>query len=156
MLFRSEDPALAGRWAPDYFRKVLAVRDIEYQDRGRGIYRAVHIGREGIRACLFISPGGTAPDCDWLESLFSQKVLAQEARAALLNGRLAAGVCDSGPMVCACFNVGRNTIINAVLRQGLQSVAAIGAAVQAGTNCGSCRPEFQVLLGHLAVRQDAA
>ena len=151
-----EDPALAVQWAPEYFRKVLAVRDIEYSDQGRGIYRAVHIGREGIRACLFIGSSPATPYSDWLESLFSQKMLTQESRAAVLFGRPAAGACDNGAIVCACYNVGRTAIVNAILRQGLQSVAAVGAALQAGMNCGSCRPELQVLLSNLAARQDAA
>ncbi|MDP1670998.1 MAG: (2Fe-2S)-binding protein, partial [Alphaproteobacteria bacterium] len=128
----------------------------EYQDRGRGMYRAAHVGAAGIDACLFIGPGDGLPDSDWLESLFSETRLAHEVRAAILHGRPAGRICDSGPMVCACYNVGQKTIINAILEEGLESVAEIGAVVQAGTNCGSCRPEIQALLNGVAVHQDAA
>jgi len=52
----------------------------------------------------------------------------------------------SGKTVCACFNVGINTIIEAIRQQKLVSVEAIGKALQAGTNCGSCLPELKEIL----------
>jgi len=48
--------------------------------------------------------------------------------------------------ICSCFNVGINTIRDAIARGNLTDVDAIGAALQAGTNCGSCRPELRSLL----------
>jgi len=45
-------------------------------------------------------------------------------------------------------------IARAVAEQGLADLDAIGAALQAGTNCGSCRPELARLLDARA--QDAA
>jgi len=49
-------------------------------------------------------------------------------------------------VVCACFNVGVRTIVEAIGERGLTTVEAIGAALQAGTNCGSCVPELRSLL----------
>ena len=152
----NDDPALADDWARKRFGAALADGNVEYQDRGRGLYRAARIGQGGIEACLFIGPGNILPDSGWLESLFSGTAMSADARAAILHGRPAGRSCDNGPIVCACYNVGRKTITNAVMTQGLESVAAVGAAVQAGTNCGSCRPEIQALLNSITVRQDAA
>ena len=53
---------------------------------------------------------------------------------------------DRGPIVCACFDVGLKTIIAAMAEQSLADVPAIGAALGAGTNCGSCRPALAKLL----------
>ena len=36
--------------------------------------------------------------------------------------------------------------INAAARSGCRSVEAIGVALNAGTNCGSCRPEIRRIL----------
>ncbi|MEQ1888663.1 MAG: molybdopterin-dependent oxidoreductase [Alphaproteobacteria bacterium] len=151
-----DDPSLAGQWVRDSFGAALGSGDIVYQDRGRGLYRAAHFGDEGIEACLFIGRGEGQADSDWLESLFDEKGLAQDVQAAVLYGRPAGRACDSGPVVCACYNVGQKTIINAILSQGLQTVASVGASLQAGTNCGSCRPEIQALLNAIPSRQDAA
>jgi assimilatory nitrate reductase catalytic subunit len=64
----------------------------------------------------------------------------------LLSGRAPAGTPDEGRIVCACHNVGLARITRAILDQGLTSVALIGAALKAGTNCGSCIPELKELI----------
>jgi assimilatory nitrate reductase catalytic subunit len=43
--------------------------------------------------------------------------------------------------------VGVNTIVEAIRTRGLRSVEEIGAALEAGTNCGSCLPELGRILG---------
>ena len=53
---------------------------------------------------------------------------------------------DSGPIICACFAVGLETLRRAIVERELDSVAAIGEALRAGTNCGSCRPELRAIL----------
>ena len=62
-----------------------------------------------------------------------------------LAGRSPSDRPDVGATVCACFNVGRNTLLAAVAN-GAHSVAALGEATCAGTNCGSCKPELTALL----------
>ncbi len=71
--------------------------------------------------------------------------------AEVLAGRPGNGMPDPGPVVCACFGVGVNTIVAAVAEQGLVSVEEIGAALKAGTNCGACRPELAALVAPRAV-----
>ncbi|MEM6940982.1 MAG: molybdopterin-dependent oxidoreductase [Pseudomonadota bacterium] len=70
---------------------------------------------------------------------------------AALAGRPAAGQVDPGVTVCACFNVGRNTLL-AAIEGGANSVPALGAATCAGTNCGSCKPELAALLAAAEMR----
>ena len=50
---------------------------------------------------------------------------------------------DEGALVCSCFSVRVNTIVDAIQSQRLTSVDEIGDALQAGTNCGSCRAELR-------------
>ena len=64
----------------------------------------------------------------------------------ILAGRPGADQPDPGPTLCACFNVGANTILRAIETQNLATVEEIGAALEAGTNCGSCRPEISAIL----------
>ncbi|MCQ4163034.1 (2Fe-2S)-binding protein, partial [Roseomonas sp. GC11] len=79
-----------------------------------------------------------------LAGLLAQPV-APGARLALLAGQGAAAA-PAEPVVCACFSVGLATLRAAILGQGLADVAAIGAALRAGTNCGSCIPELKEIL----------
>ena len=64
----------------------------------------------------------------------------------MLAGRAPGKQADTGPVVCVCFGIGLNTIVHAIRDQGLADVAAIGAAIGAGTNCGSCRPALARLI----------
>ncbi|MCA0021210.1 bacterioferritin-associated ferredoxin, partial [Mesorhizobium sp. B264B1A] len=52
---------------------------------------------------------------------------------------------DAGATVCSCFNVGIKQITAAVA-SGCTNVEAIGAALKAGTNCGSCRSEIRAII----------
>ncbi|MEO1495196.1 MAG: molybdopterin-dependent oxidoreductase [Pseudomonadota bacterium] len=72
--------------------------------------------------------------------------LATLSAPDLLAARPGAEMADPGPIVCACFNVGANTIADAVAAHGLTTIEAIGEATSAGTNCGSCRPELRAFL----------
>ena len=65
-----------------------------------------------------------------------------------LAGRPSLGQPDPGVTVCACFGVGRNTLLDAV-QAGARSVAALGAVTCAGTNCGSCKPELAELIANI-------
>jgi assimilatory nitrate reductase catalytic subunit len=67
-------------------------------------------------------------------------------RLRLLVGRNAGATKDPGAIVCACFNVGLNQIVEAVGAQSCATVDAVGAALGAGTNCGSCRIEIKRII----------
>lgn len=119
---------------------------VEYQDPGAGRYRAARIERGQLASCLFIGPDRHLPQRDWLARLFSEAQLGHVDRVALLSGRPAGSRQDRGQTVCACFDIGRNTLLRAIAEQQLESVEQIGAALRAGTNCGSCVPELNRLL----------
>ncbi len=69
------------------------------------------------------------------------------ARLALLAGVLPGAPARNGKIVCACFAVGEAAIRDAIDVRRLASPAEIGAALGAGTNCGSCIPEIPQALG---------
>ena len=69
-----------------------------------------------------------------------------QAAPTLLAGRAPGATVDRGAVLCVCFDLGVKTILAAIRDQQLADVAAIGAAIGAGTNCGSCRPALARLL----------
>jgi assimilatory nitrate reductase catalytic subunit len=91
------------------------------------------------------------PDRDWLISQLADT--ASPGSVELLAGRPAAPVADRGTIICACFDVGLRTIVEAIGNQRLIDVEAVGLTLSAGTNCGSCRPAIQRLIGE---NKDAA
>lgn len=120
-----------------------------FEDHARGEHRlAFHLdGR--LCAALFVSKKPVAVMRDYLT--------AQPGTACpdVLTGMPPADRPNPGPVLCACLGVGVNTILSAIEGDGLMSVEAIGAALGAGTNCGSCRPEIAALIGSRTLRQAA-
>ena len=52
---------------------------------------------------------------------------------------------DRGAIVCVCHGIGEHAI-TAAAKAGAATVADVGKATCAGTNCGSCRPAIARLL----------
>lgn len=120
---------------------------LEASDLAAGRYRAAHMDAGHIEACVFVAPEPAAlPERSWLAGLFTGEPVEEAERIGLLAGRPADPGADPGAQVCSCFGVGRNTILRAINEQGLDSVAAVGKALDAGTNCGSCKPEIAALI----------
>jgi assimilatory nitrate reductase catalytic subunit len=116
----------------------------EHADRARGDWRMAVLDRGRLAAALYVTRSGRLPDREWL----IEQLGASEANSVdLLAGRPAGGAADRGPIVCACFDVGLKTIVEAIGTRRLVSVEAVGQALSAGTNCGSCRPAIRRLIG---------
>ncbi len=126
----------------------------EYLDEPRGTYRVAAFDQSRIVGVLFVGPAGTTPQWDTVKSLFEGDALDDRQRRALLSGASLDGMPDPGPLICACFGVGLNVIRNAV-EGGAASVDEIGAALRAGTNCGSCLPELKRIVAHGRIAQTA-
>ncbi len=62
-------------------------------------------------ASLDIAPKALLPDRDWVASLFKRERLSAMHRKALLAGQAMSIGNSEGPLVCSCFKVGKNRII---------------------------------------------
>jgi assimilatory nitrate reductase catalytic subunit len=143
------DNADLARW-PSWLRNGSGDDFAEYRDFGGGIYRAASFTGDRIESCLFVGPAHDAGDWEVVKSLFALEALNDDQRRMLLSGRSSEGVASSGPVVCACFGVGRATICDAIAA-GAATPAEIGARLKAGTNCGSCIPELKRLIAQTQV-----
>lgn len=121
----------------------------EYKDFGGGVYRAASFAADRIETCLFIGPARDAGDWNVVKGLFAADALSNDQRRMLLSGKSTDGLANAGPIVCACFGVGRTTICDAIA-SGARSAAEVGAKLKAGTNCGSCIPEMKRLIAQTA------
>ena len=145
---------LAGIEAPAdwtlFARRTLALDDgadvTAYHDTAAKQHRFIAF-RDGVfSGALFAAPGPVAVARSYIVERLGEPVPPAE-RLRLLTGRPGAEARDRGPTVCACFDVGRNEILEAAADLGgAATVAAIGARLKAGTNCGSCRGEIAKLI----------
>jgi assimilatory nitrate reductase catalytic subunit len=125
---------------------------IEARDRARGSWRVAVLDRGRLAAALFVTATGELPPRDWL----IQQLSAPEVAPTLLAGRAPGVEVDRGPIICVCFDVGMRTIVHAIAHQQLTDVAAVGRALNAGTNCGSCRPAIANLIASHTEQAHAA
>jgi assimilatory nitrate reductase catalytic subunit len=144
----ADNADLAG-WQ-SWLRSVAGGDLAEYRDFGGGIYRAASFSDQRIETCLFVGPARDAGDWGVVKSLFAADTLGDDQRRMLLSGKSIDGLASVGPVVCACFGVGRTTIL-AAIAAGARSAAEIGAQLKAGTNCGSCIPEMKRLIAQANV-----
>jgi assimilatory nitrate reductase catalytic subunit len=138
------DAAAIERLLPDGER-------IEAFDPARGSRRTPIIRAARLPAFLFLTAHGTLPSRDWLIAQLSAPAVAP----TLLAGRAPGTSVDRGPVVCVCFDIGTRTIVDAIRKDELADVAAVGAALRAGTNCGSCRPAIARLIADHATQEAA-
>jgi assimilatory nitrate reductase catalytic subunit len=120
---------------------------IEYGDRARRVYRAAWFVDDQLQGCFYADSRASLPDRSWLAGLFDAPKLDDALRASLLAGRALEGA-DQGALVCSCFGVGSNAIASCARSLGAAATTVeIGKRLKCGTNCGSCVPEIQVIIG---------
>jgi assimilatory nitrate reductase catalytic subunit len=123
-------------------------------DAASNDFRTLVFTGERLDAALFVSGKRDPVAFEWLIECLGKEALGAVDRKAALAGRPPGNFVDLGPLVCSCFAVRRETIAASV-RDGARNVEAVGAALKAGTNCGSCRPEINRVISDV-VRQEAA
>ncbi len=127
---------------------------VSYEDAVGGTYRyaAFHDGQ--LAGALFIATEPLDLARAWLADQMQATDITGAARLQILAGQPGGEARDRGAIVCACFDVGRNDIAAAIASGQCKTVADVGAALRAGTNCGSCRAEIGGIIA--ATRVEAA
>jgi assimilatory nitrate reductase catalytic subunit len=123
-----------------------AVEILAYHDRANGQHRFAAFNGSRLAAALFIAPTPVTAARSYLADQLSVMFDDAGARYRLLAGRTPNNRRDPGPIICACFEVGRNEILDAVVSGRCVNAEAVGAATGAGTNCGSCRTDIGGLI----------
>jgi assimilatory nitrate reductase catalytic subunit len=116
-----------------------------YRDAEAGRQRYACYAGGKLVAALYLGPEPVAVARDWVIAQLGTERRSRRDRIAVVAGRPGGGALDRGTTVCSCFGVGVNEIAAAAAR-GCRTVAAIGEALQAGTNCGSCRAEISAII----------
>ncbi len=134
---------LAGNGDPATLEKQLPPGErIDASDAARGTQRTAIVVDGRLVAALLVTRTGELPGRDWLIG----QLAAAAVSPAVLAGRAPGEQVDRGAIICACFDVGLRTILSAIASEALADVGAIGKALGAGTNCGSCRPALARIL----------
>ena len=152
LLASNEEPSI---WRARVTALFKDIELAEYLDEPRGVYRVAAFSEGRLAACLFFGKAGASPTWDIVKTLFEGEALDNLQRRVVLSGKSTEGVANAGPVVCACFGVGLNTIRAALASNSAASVEEIGSMLRAGTNCGSCLPELKRIVNHERIAQTA-
>jgi len=143
---------IASRFSPSislqYWRhELLSERQalIELDDHENALHRLACFNERGLQAAVFTSARPETSSRQWVAAQLSESTSVAK-RYRLMAGRPGGSQMDKGEIVCSCFMVGTNQIQQCLTQKTCQSVDDIGQAIQAGTNCGSCRGELQLML----------
>ncbi|MER9329637.1 molybdopterin-dependent oxidoreductase [Mesorhizobium sp. M0488] len=122
-----------------------AAEMLAYHDSDAGQHRIAAFDGDRLAGALFIAAGPVAVSRGWAAEQLEDTHTSQRERFRIVAGRAGADRPDAGATVCSCFSVGVNQIVAAVAA-GCTTVEAVGGALKAGTNCGSCRSEIRAII----------
>ena len=127
---------------------------LSYRDTAAGTHRFAAFTPDGqLTGALFICRAPVAASRSWSASRLGETFGDARERFKFLAGRPGASEKDRGAIVCVCFEVGSNEIANVVMKGGCASVEAVGFALKAGTNCGSCRSEIGRIIDACRIKE---
>ena len=138
------EPANWEGWVREAFGVEDGAHLLTIQDKASGRESLALFAGEELEFALYLSPDPVLVSRQWAVGLLKEAIKPGR-RADILAGRPGGDRPDPGPIVCACYGVGANQIASAA-RAGCHSVEAIGIALKAGTNCGSCRAEIRGII----------
>jgi assimilatory nitrate reductase catalytic subunit len=145
----AQDPDDWDQYAAGLFSASAASDVASFRDRRSGAYRFAAFAGDSLVGALFVAADPVAVSRAFVAGQLGAN-MPPEQRWQHLAGRAGAEGEDRGAILCSCFEIGDRQIADAVVNRGCMTVEAVGMALGAGTNCGSCRPEIRRVIGRLA------
>ena len=139
-----------GGWRVEFaFKRPLSVRDLlpELDSADIGVYdlseqehKAFWFDADSLTNGVYLSRKPVKVARAWAcEQLLLSHIM--KTRSLLAAGRARTDQADRGAVVCSCYGAGSKEILSAI-NSGYDTVALVGKACKAGTNCGSCQCEI--------------
>lgn len=122
----------------------------EYQeiimlDRHSNYYKKCILKHDRLIGAILI---GDKTEFSEFKTLIDKGLELGDKRKTLLRGGGTPAEPAIGPIVCSCNNVGEGNITNAIAK-GCDNLNELYTLTNAGTGCGSCRPEVLKLLSNM-------
>lgn len=134
----------------DKLKKILSFDHtaewLVYEDRHLETLHVVVLQQDQLMAAFYLAPTDFLPDREWVSTLFTRHKISALHRRALLAGMPIGQSSSEGALVCSCFKVGKNRIIDAIKTKNITDEKQVTVCLKAGGNCGSCLPEIRGLI----------
>ncbi|XDD50465.1 (2Fe-2S)-binding protein [Leptospira sp. WS92.C1] len=116
--------------------------EIVFLDRKKRKYKKCIIKADKLVGVILI---GDKSDLIEFKNLISSGIELGDTREQLLSGDSSAKKPVLGKLICACNEVGEENLCEEI-RNGIKTLEELGKTTEAGTGCGSCRPEVSKIL----------
>ncbi len=120
-------------------------QEITMLDRHSNYYKKCILKHDRLIGAILI---GDKSEFSEFKTLIEQGLELADKRQTLLRGGGKPAEQAIGPIICSCNNVGEGNITNAIAK-GCDQFEELCSLTNAGTGCGSCRPEVQKILSGL-------
>lgn len=117
--------------------------ELVFSSTEKSQYRHAGLVEGKLKNCRVVAASLQADDFQWLQDLYA-KELDQHIGSSILNGVAAPGLV-TGKLVCACKGVSEGQIRQCMQVNEVDSLESLSHLSQAGTGCGSCLTEVQVI-----------
>ncbi len=128
-------------------------QQLAFGDPERGEFRRAFVRQGQLHIAYSVAEHFGTRDFSWLGDLLEGDFAATAMRA-LLSGKPDDSQ-NQGKLVCACKQVGYNTLCRAIQEKGIDTVEALSAETAAGTGCGSCLPELEQIIAKESAHEAA-
>jgi len=113
-------------------------------DSSSPLYRYANIQQQAVCYAYVIAANLQQQSLDWIQYLLDIKPDISVERC-IISGQME-GKLAEGKIVCACKQVGENSLKDAIQAQCSPNISNIGKCTGAGTGCGSCVPDIKQLI----------
>ncbi|WP_413699167.1 molybdopterin-dependent oxidoreductase [Psychromonas sp. KJ10-10] len=126
-------------------------RTIDYSDQDKTLIRYACINQQKVTGAFIVSTHLQNQSLDWLENILSMP-LDTSIERTLISGHVE-GKLAEGKIICACKQVGKITLNDAIEGTENCTLEQICQQTGAGTGCGSCIPEVSELISYAEIKE---
>ena len=135
----------------DTFGIEVSEEPFAYIDKQNKRMRYAWFNRNELVGAVYLAAQPVAVSRDFTVSFLDRVWQTFADRTKVIAGVPSKQLPDKGKIICACMRVGQNEIATAIA-SGCCSIEDVGRRTEAGTNCGSCKPEIQEMLYGVAAQ----
>lgn len=119
---------------------------LSYVDAKVGHYYFARLWAHRLQSCVFVSMDGNLPSRSRITAFFEDDQLSPGDCQRLLAGTLKRRRPESTTLLCYCFCIKHDVVVNAIRQHSLHTVEQLRDRLMAGSRCQGCLTSLKAVL----------